>query len=111
MWSDPRVAQALRGAATTYAERRAFLIEALAARGITAFGASGLNVWIPVAEEAATVAHLAARGYAVRAGERYRIRSGPGVRVTVATLSAREAARFAACWQGRSTGSPRAHPA
>jgi DNA-binding transcriptional MocR family regulator len=107
LWSDPAVTRGLRAAASAYAERRGFLIEALAAQGIAAVGLSGFNVWIPVAEEAAVVAHLAARGYAVRPGERYRIRSGPGVRVTVATLTRRQAERFAVCWAGLRAGPAR----
>ena len=107
LWKDPAVTRGLRAAAEGYAERRGFLIAALAAHGIRAQGASGLNVWVPVEEEAATMAHLAAHGYAVRAGERYRIRSGPGVRVTVSTLKQPDAVRLAACWAALRQGSPR----
>jgi DNA-binding transcriptional MocR family regulator len=57
---------------------------------------SGLNVWIPVAEESAAVQALVAKGWGVKAGERYRIESRPAIRVTIATLAKREAARFAA---------------
>ena len=59
-------------------------------------GRSGLNVWVPVREEGATLAHLAARGWAVRAGERYRMKSPPALRITVSTLTARETAQLAA---------------
>jgi DNA-binding transcriptional MocR family regulator len=98
LWTDSRVTRAQGAAARMYTQRRDGLLRALAAHGIPAEGASGLNVWVPVAEEAATMAHLAAHGYAVRAGERYRIHSGPGVRVTVSTLSQREAVALAAVW-------------
>jgi DNA-binding transcriptional MocR family regulator len=96
VWGDRGCAARLDRAAASYAERRRALVDALAARGITAQGRSGLNVWIPVREEAATVAALAVRGWSVRAGERYRIRSAPAVRVTVAALDAAQAARLAA---------------
>jgi DNA-binding transcriptional MocR family regulator len=71
------------------------LIDALARRGIPAYGRSGLNVWVPVAEEAATVTQLAVAGWAVRAGERYRLKSAPALRVTVSALTEAEAVRFA----------------
>jgi hypothetical protein len=64
-------------------------------RGITAHGRSGLNVWIPVREEAAVVTHLAGSGWAVRAGERYRLKSAPAIRVTTSTLLETEAGQFA----------------
>jgi DNA-binding transcriptional MocR family regulator len=69
-----------------YAERRAALVAALAARGIDATGDSGLGVWIPLADEAAAVQELLAQGWAVSPGERYRFHSPPGLRVTTAAL-------------------------
>ncbi len=96
LWRAPATDPLLRRAAATYAQRRGALIEALRAHGIAAHGRSGMNVWIPVPEEAAVIAALADGGWAVRAGERYRLRSGPAVRVTVATLEPGEATRLAA---------------
>jgi DNA-binding transcriptional MocR family regulator len=96
LWSDPSCDARLRRAANAYADRRRRLLAALAAHGVTGTGRSGLNVWIPVREEAATVAHLAARGWAVRAGERYRMKSPPAIRITVSTLTARETEKLAA---------------
>ncbi len=96
LWSDPSCAARLRRAADAYAERRQRLLDALAAHGVIGTGRSGLNVWVPVREEAATVAHLAARGWAVRAGERYRMKSAPAIRITISTLTARETAQLAA---------------
>ncbi len=95
LWTDPASEARLRRAAAAYEARRRALIDALAEEGIAAHGRSGLNVWIPVREEAAAVAHLAARGWAVRAGERYRMKSAPAVRVTVSALDPREARRLA----------------
>lgn len=91
LWSDPGTTKRLRQAAAAYGERRQALLSALARCGIDARGSSGLNVWIPVREEAAVVAGLAAAGWAVRAGERYRLKSPPAVRVTTAALRPREA--------------------
>jgi DNA-binding transcriptional MocR family regulator len=96
LWRDQRVRATLAAAARAYAERRDALLRELAAHGIPAHGASGLNVWIPLAEEAAVAQALFQRGWAVNAGERYRIASPPAIRVTVAALTPRDAKRFAA---------------
>jgi DNA-binding transcriptional MocR family regulator len=91
MWRDRTPARAGR----TYTERRNALLRALSERGIRAHGASGLNVWIPVSEESATVQALLQMGWAVKAGERYRIATAPAIRVTISTLDPRDAVRFA----------------
>jgi DNA-binding transcriptional MocR family regulator len=95
LWKDRKAARLMRDAERTYAERRKALIEALATRGVQSFGRSGMSVWIPVAEEAPPLTTLAALGWAVRAGEPYRIRSGPAIRVTVASLRKDEIPRLA----------------
>jgi DNA-binding transcriptional MocR family regulator len=95
LWSDPAVERRLVKAAGTYGRRRRALIAALARRGVAAEGRSGLNVWVPVAEEGAAIAALAGAGWAVRAGEPYRIRSGPAIRITVAGLRDDEIERLA----------------
>lgn len=96
LWSDPAVAEQLRIAAETYAARRAALITALKEHGIAARGRSGLNVWIPVPEEGSLMTSLAAAGWGIRGGERYRMKSPPAIRVTIATLLPTDAARLAA---------------
>jgi DNA-binding transcriptional MocR family regulator len=96
LWSDPAVAEQLRKAEQTYATRRTALITALKEHGIAARGRSGLNVWIPVQEEGSLMTSLAAAGWGVRSGERYRIKSPPALRVTIATLLPDEATRLAA---------------
>jgi DNA-binding transcriptional MocR family regulator len=95
LWSDAASRRRVRAASRAYAARRRALVEALAARGIQAHGRSGLNVWIPVPEETPTVQALLEAGWAVSAGERFRIESPPAIRVTVAQLEPREAARLA----------------
>jgi DNA-binding transcriptional MocR family regulator len=95
LWSDPSSGRLFARATEAYAERRQALIGALAAFEIRAHGRSGFNVWIPVREETATVQALAARGWAVAAGERFRIHSPPALRVTTSALLPAEAKRFA----------------
>jgi DNA-binding transcriptional MocR family regulator len=96
LWSDPSSGRRLARAADLYSQRRQALIAALAAQGISAHGRSGLNVWIPVKEETATVQALAERGWGVAAGERFRLRSAPAIRVTTSALAPDDARRFAA---------------
>jgi DNA-binding transcriptional MocR family regulator len=86
----------LARAARVYAERRRALVDACAAHGIEAHGRSGLGVFIPVREEAATTQLLLERGFAVSPGERYRLASPPGIRVTTTTLLPAEARALAA---------------
>jgi DNA-binding transcriptional MocR family regulator len=95
LWADPATRRRVDAAARAYGERRQALIAALRREGVAAHGRSGLNVWVPVREEAATVAAMADAGWAVRAGERYRIRSGPAVRLTVSRLDPADAPRVA----------------
>ncbi len=94
--SDGTVRRKLQQAERTYARRRRALLEALATAGFEARGRSGYNVWLPVAEETPAVQALAAAGWSVSAGERFRLRSPPGIRITASTLEPAEAARFAA---------------
>ncbi len=96
LWSDPASGRLLARAAEIYAQRRSTLVGALATQGIDASSRSGFNVWIPVRDEGATVRALAERGWAVAAGERFRLSSQPGIRVTAAALVPHDAQRFAA---------------
>jgi DNA-binding transcriptional MocR family regulator len=86
LWSDPATERCVALARTTYRERREALIRALVKRGVEARGRTGLNVWVPVREEAATVEALLASGWAVHAGEGFRMRSAPAIRITISTL-------------------------
>jgi DNA-binding transcriptional MocR family regulator len=95
VWSDPAAGRQLARAAEIYAQRRDALIAALGSHGIDAQGRSGINVWIPIADEAATVQALADRGWAVAAGERFRIRAAPAIRVTTSALEPSDSERFA----------------
>jgi DNA-binding transcriptional MocR family regulator len=96
LWSDAAVETLVTRAGTLYAQRRSALIASLARRGVAARGASGLNVWIEVGDEAAVTAALLQRGWAVAAGARYRLAAGaPAVRVTTAALTGDRCERFA----------------
>ena len=96
MWSDAKVMRQVERASDIYALRRNALIDELAKVGIEARGRSGLNVWIPVADENAIVQSLLEDGWAVRPGAAYRVRSAPGIRVTISALKPADARRFAA---------------
>ena len=95
LWSDPASGRRLARAAEIYSQRRGAALAALRERGILGRGSSGFNIWIPVRDEAGVVRGLADHGWAVAAGERFRIRSAPGIRVTISTLQPADAARFA----------------
>jgi hypothetical protein len=72
------------------------LTDALGRLGIAVQAQSGFNLWIPVREETSAVQHLQASGWAVAAGERFRIRSGPAIRVTTSALTTDRAGALAA---------------
>ena len=92
---DPQTRARARHARDIYTARRRALIDALAERGILAHGRSGLNVWVPVTEEAPVVHGLLDAGWAVLAGEPFRFASAPGIRITISTLVEPEAVEVA----------------
>ncbi|MFD4031223.1 aminotransferase class I/II-fold pyridoxal phosphate-dependent enzyme [Streptomyces sp. NPDC058637] len=81
--------------ARSYAERRDALIGALEARGVPAYGRSGMNVWVPVSDETGAVARLLQSGWAVAPGARFRMDSAQGLRLTVSPLTAADIAPLA----------------
>lgn len=96
LWSDPSSGRRLARAMEIYSQRRGALQAALANHGIAIRAHSGFNVWVPVRDEARVVHALADRGWAVAAGEPFRIRSAPAIRVTASMLQPPDAVRFAA---------------
>ncbi|WP_079022979.1 aminotransferase class I/II-fold pyridoxal phosphate-dependent enzyme [Streptomyces odonnellii] len=76
-----------RAVARSYGRRRDGLVRALADRGVEAHGRSGMNVWVPVADETGAVARLLRAGWAVAPGARFRMAAPPGVRLTVSSLT------------------------
>ncbi|MBY8846931.1 aminotransferase class I/II-fold pyridoxal phosphate-dependent enzyme [Streptomyces sp. SP2-10] len=85
LWTDGAVDRP--AVARSYGERRDALVDALAERGVTAHGRSGMNVWVPVPDETGAVARLVQGGWAVAPGARFRLASPPGIRITVSTLT------------------------
>jgi DNA-binding transcriptional MocR family regulator len=95
MLRDPEFHQLCARAAEAYTERREALLDAFAGHGIRAHGRSGMNVWVSVREEAPVMRALLDAGWLVLAGEHFRIRSAPGLRITIASLKAGEAEEVA----------------
>jgi DNA-binding transcriptional MocR family regulator len=92
---DPAFKPIAARARDAYTARREALIGALAQRGVRAHGRSGLNVWVPVREEAPVVRELLDAGWLVTSGERFRFASPPGIRITTAMLDEQEAVEVA----------------
>ena len=87
LWSDDSATHLVGQAEARYTGNRLRLCEALAERGVAAHGRSGLNVWIPVPDETVVITRLLNAGWAAAPGTRFRIRSAPGIRVTIADLT------------------------
>ena len=95
-YGDHRVHRRLAIAAAAYAERRRSLADALSAEGVAASAASGLNVWVPVPDEAEACTALLTAGFAVQPGARFRHHSPTAVRITVSRLEPGAVTRLAA---------------
>ncbi|MFD9612357.1 aminotransferase class I/II-fold pyridoxal phosphate-dependent enzyme [Streptomyces sp. NPDC059083] len=92
--------------ARAYGKRRDGLVRALARRGVEAHGRSGMNVWVPVADETGAVARLLAGGWAVAPGARFRTDTGPAVRITVSGLAAADVEALAEAVAGAAGPAP-----
>jgi DNA-binding transcriptional MocR family regulator len=75
MLDDPATIATIERARATYAERRATLAAALARRAIATGGNDGINLWVPVADEQATLVGMAARGIGVAPGTPFQVRA------------------------------------
>jgi DNA-binding transcriptional MocR family regulator len=95
LWASAETAAVVSAAGPAYDRRRSQLIAALAERGISAIGQTGLNVWVPVADETAVVTGLLRAGWAVAPGARFRQASRPGIRITVSALTSASIPRLA----------------
>ena len=90
LWSDTAATDLVHKAEAAYTRNRTLLHTALADRGVTSHGRSGLNVWIPVPDETVAITRLLGAGWAAAPGTRFRIGTPPGLRITVSTLAATE---------------------
>ena len=90
LWSDEAAARLVAKAEGRYAGTRTRLCAALAERGVAAHGRSGLNLWVPVPDETVAITRLLGAGWAAAPGTRFRIRTPPGIRITIADLTAHE---------------------
>lgn len=93
--ADHTTQRLMRTATERYDERRNALIESLAIRGVEAHGRSGFNVWASVPDESAALSALLAAGFAAAPGAWFRMRSGPGLRITTAALEPDQSERVA----------------
>lgn len=93
--TGPGLESLLARATATYTARRTALAEALGRVGLPVSGRSGLTTWVEVDDEVGVVSGLLAAGWAVTAGDRFRIASAPAVRIGHATLTGADADRLA----------------
>ncbi len=82
--TDPSAVGSVARARDEYARRRAALVGALDRRDVRAAGTDGLNLWVPVHDEAAAMVRLARDGIGVAPGRAFTLVPGSGdhVRVT-----------------------------
>lgn len=71
--NDDASVRAVWQARSEYARRREIVISGLADRGIAVVGTDGLNIWLPVQDEAAALVQLAGRGIAAAAGSPFHV--------------------------------------
>ncbi|GMR01894.1 MAG: aminotransferase class I/II-fold pyridoxal phosphate-dependent enzyme [Acidimicrobiia bacterium] len=73
MLASDAIEASITVAADTYAKRRSDVVERLASHGVTVGGRHGLNIWMPVHNEATAVPMLAAHGIGVARGRPFRL--------------------------------------
>lgn len=83
MYTDTVATRVIASAGAEYDRRRRLLIGRLEEFSIPAYGATGLNVWVPVPDETAATSTLLQAGWAVAPGNRFRQHSAPGIRITM----------------------------
>jgi DNA-binding transcriptional MocR family regulator len=86
LWDTAAVDGTLERARVAYGARRDAVVVALAESGVTAWGRSGLCVWVPVDAEGPVLQRLLAAGWVAQPGELYRLASPPAVRLAVGAV-------------------------
>jgi DNA-binding transcriptional MocR family regulator len=83
--TDERSVAEVAAARDEYARRRQAVVNALATRGVAVGGSEGLNIWVPVHDEAAALVRLASQGIGVSPGAPFAVlpEEQGHVRVTV----------------------------
>lgn len=86
--TDPLAQAEVDRARDEYARRRSQLAALLADSGVPTLGSDGLNLWVPVHDEAAAVMRLAVHGVAVAPGRPFQLGEDqdPHVRVTTGLI-------------------------
>jgi DNA-binding transcriptional MocR family regulator len=95
LWAGAGAHRTLRRATDTYRKRREALRGAIESLGLPVTGRSGLTTWVAVDDEHGVTAGLLDAGWAVLPGERFRVSSGPGIRIALSTLRESEAPELA----------------
>ncbi|EWT00853.1 GntR family transcriptional regulator [Intrasporangium oryzae NRRL B-24470] len=88
--TDPRARAQVERARAEYARRRGLVVARLTEQGIAVPGTDGLNIWVPVRDEAAAVLRLASQGIAVTPGAPFAVGGVPSpeghIRVTTGLI-------------------------
>lgn len=66
-----------------YARRRAALVDALTRRGVEVGGTDGINIWVPVSDEAAALVRMASQGIGVTPGSPFAVLAGMPAHIRV----------------------------
>lgn len=73
MLEDPQTAALIQRADREYGRRRTAFVDAMAGHGIAVGGDSGINLWIPVADQQTALVILAANGIGAAPGEPFNV--------------------------------------
>lgn len=71
--TDPAAVAEVDRARSVYAERRRVVVEALRERSVDVGGGDGINLWIPVQDEASALIRLASQGIGVAPGRPFAV--------------------------------------